>query len=525
MAVNLSALAGAGQQFFDNNGTPLSGGKLYSYEAGATTPQATYTSVSGATAHTNPIILDSAGRVATGEIWLTAGQNYKFVLKTSAEVTIATWNNITGINGTGLATNASSVQYDPAGAGAVATTAQAKLREIISVNDFGGSNSTIFFTEALAAANGRVVTVPEANNTTALPVNYATALLEYQGETDTRLFSDTVDGTAKKLFKGQFPLSHAGSRRSILGIEAQPQGSGLNGPASADCGMTVGVRKKGFAGATRPDTGEIDGLYIVVRQDGPTGQPNAGPLSSDASGILVDIQNTNDCGFTSAWEAVTSNYNTTSAAIGYSINTQIGALIMNASPTPTGFGYVAGANAGSLNAAFYAIKSGTGVWDKILDAPDSVSIDKFGGYIAYSTAWPSGSFSISRTSDTANASTQFNHRGTGALYLNCAEAGAIQFGINNATVLEINPAGHFAPTTNLVGDLGISTNRFSQVYAFQLNLGDTSSNGVYIRSGAGSPEGNVTAPVGSLYLNTSGSTSTTLYVKTSGTGNTGWTAK
>lgn len=44
-------------------------------------------------------------------------------------------------------------------------------------------------------------------------------------------------------------------------------------------------------------------------------------------------------------------------------------------------------------------------------------------------------------------------------------------------------------------------------------------------SGTGSPEGVVTAPIGSLYSNLSGGASTTLYVKTSGSGNTGWTAK
>jgi hypothetical protein len=44
-------------------------------------------------------------------------------------------------------------------------------------------------------------------------------------------------------------------------------------------------------------------------------------------------------------------------------------------------------------------------------------------------------------------------------------------------------------------------------------------------TGAGSPEGVITAAVGSIYTRTDGSTSTTLYVKTSGTGNTGWTAK
>lgn len=47
----------------------------------------------------------------------------------------------------------------------------------------------------------------------------------------------------------------------------------------------------------------------------------------------------------------------------------------------------------------------------------------------------------------------------------------------------------------------------------------------YIYSGAGSPEGVLTAPPGSLYSNTSGGAGTTLYVKETGTGNTGWVAK
>jgi len=41
MAVNLSSLAGVGAQFLDNNGNVLTGGKLYSYAAGTTTPQTT----------------------------------------------------------------------------------------------------------------------------------------------------------------------------------------------------------------------------------------------------------------------------------------------------------------------------------------------------------------------------------------------------------------------------------------------------------------------------------------------------
>ena len=96
MAVFLSPVGGAAAQFFTNSGVPLTGGKLYSYAAGTTTPQVTYTSSSGVTAHTNPIILDSAGRVPGGEIWLSAPP-YKFVLNTSTDVLIATYDNISGI--------------------------------------------------------------------------------------------------------------------------------------------------------------------------------------------------------------------------------------------------------------------------------------------------------------------------------------------------------------------------------------------------------------------------------------------
>ena len=97
MAVNLSPLAGAGWQFFDNSGVILSGGLLYTYAAGTTTPQVTYTSSSGSTPNSNPIILDSAGRTSS-EVWLTSGVAYKFILKTSTGITLWTYDNVSGIN-------------------------------------------------------------------------------------------------------------------------------------------------------------------------------------------------------------------------------------------------------------------------------------------------------------------------------------------------------------------------------------------------------------------------------------------
>ena len=98
MAVNLSPI-GNGVSFLSVTGLPLSGGKLYSYQAGSSTPLATYTTVSGLIANANPIILGTDGR-APNEIWLTYGYNYKFILQDSASATIATYDDIYGILGT-----------------------------------------------------------------------------------------------------------------------------------------------------------------------------------------------------------------------------------------------------------------------------------------------------------------------------------------------------------------------------------------------------------------------------------------
>ena len=97
MSVNLSPLAGAGAQFFTDSGAPLTGGLLYTYAAGTTTPTATYTTSAGSIANSNPIVLDAGGRVPY-EIWLTAGVVYKFVLKSSVGTTIGTWDNLRGVN-------------------------------------------------------------------------------------------------------------------------------------------------------------------------------------------------------------------------------------------------------------------------------------------------------------------------------------------------------------------------------------------------------------------------------------------
>lgn len=76
-------------QGFDNNGNPLSGGKLYSYVTGTTTPKSTYSDYDLQTANANPTILNSRGEAT---IYLEGAT--KLVLKDSNNVTIWTFDNI-----------------------------------------------------------------------------------------------------------------------------------------------------------------------------------------------------------------------------------------------------------------------------------------------------------------------------------------------------------------------------------------------------------------------------------------------
>lgn len=78
---------------YDSNGDPCSGCKLYSYAAGTTTPQDTYTSSALSTPNANPVVMDSAGRAT---IFLSPSLSYKFTLKTSADVDIWTVDNVVG---------------------------------------------------------------------------------------------------------------------------------------------------------------------------------------------------------------------------------------------------------------------------------------------------------------------------------------------------------------------------------------------------------------------------------------------
>lgn len=161
MSVNLSYLAGAAAQFFDNDGNIVSGGKLYTYLAGTSTPATTYTTSTGLIANANPVALNSAGRpVSAGgslvEVWLTAGVSYKFILTDANDVQIWSYDNIQGVTDNSVFISNLANTSDPTKGdalvgfrqsnsagnlpGSVGKTVHQKLQEYVSVLDFGAYN-------------------------------------------------------------------------------------------------------------------------------------------------------------------------------------------------------------------------------------------------------------------------------------------------------------------------------------------------------------------------------------------------
>ena len=157
---------------FSSNGVPMVGGTLETYIAGSTTPATTWQDSALTIANTNPISLDARGECV---LWLDPAVVYKFVLKNAQGVIQWTQDNIS--NPAALANSlradlaassgASLVGFLQAGAGAVATTVQSKLRECVSVKDFGAVGDGV--ANDTAAIQAAITAVAQAGGAVYFP--------------------------------------------------------------------------------------------------------------------------------------------------------------------------------------------------------------------------------------------------------------------------------------------------------------------------------------------------------------------
>jgi hypothetical protein len=675
MAVALSPIGGAGAQFFDNNGNPLSGGKLYTYEAGTTTPAATFTSLAGTTAHTNPIILDSAGRVPGGEIWLTLPDFYKFVLRTSTEVLLGTWDNIQGYSSGSVAyaatevqiatanqtlfvlndmfynpstntlavyvdgvnqvvnnsyvestptsvtfmaglhvgavvkfvnvnvasADASAVSYEPGFVGSVATTVQAKLRETVSVKDFGAVGDGV--TDDTAAVQAAIdyclsFQATEVNGQTLIPI------LEVNGMcriTSSLIITDRPEGVGNF-----FRIVGAGTVGGFLTTNAIKI---FDSP-----GAITTVNQVSFEGLTFSSTNnssyvinylpfvrcQFDGCFFdSIRFTSLAANPStlanyvqslriSNSQARNVAGRFMEANYFYDVHLTNcSFEVVTGTVwyshlgfagcSFTDGLIQSCQNTGIetpGAsesFFICGNYAEANFGEVVkiGLAAGTVFSGNYVNTRSTTPNNAANPDFFEVTIGETNGFFGGGNKFSDRGYKFTGTTffranvgsgddwnDTlplvaATNSEKLRTLGYGSLeYFGTNETGpgaqvrlsnlGTTFGTENLLSFVHGTSTKAAIRSKVFGGAGfgrmVFEGRAATAYGELANLsylGFTLPDGissyflgdVFIRSGTGTPEGVVTAPVGSLFLRKDGGAGSTLYVKETGTGNTGWVAK
>lgn len=233
-------------KFFTNSGAPASDCHLFTYGAGSLVPKTTWQDQGQTTANTNPIVLDANGECV---IWLDAGQEYKFVLKTSGGSVLSTTDDISGTDSLLRAdlaqpSGSSLVGFIQSGIGAVKSTAEDKLRESVSVKDYGAKGDGV--TDDTLAIQRAINSLPATGGVVCFPPGiYRT--------TDTIFIGNGTDSTA----------------------------------STVNCIRLVGVGG-GKAGAWPHDSG----FGSVIRYDGGTAKPIIrilGPINSPGvEGIALD---------------------------------------------------------------------------------------------------------------------------------------------------------------------------------------------------------------------------------------------
>lgn len=200
-------------QFVSAAGVPLSGGKVYTYAAGTTTPQATYTDSTGATPNPNPIILDSRGEAS---IWLGSA-TYKFKLTDANDVEIWTVDYISAPTSGVSPILSGNVTIDSDTAGPALKITQTGTGPVLRVQDSADPDVTPF--------------IIDTNGNVGLGTPSPTAQMEATGAV--KLGSLSLTSSPLPLSSGGTNATSASAARASLGVAINTDVIGYVAPGTS----------------------------------------------------------------------------------------------------------------------------------------------------------------------------------------------------------------------------------------------------------------------------------------------------
>jgi len=303
----------------DASGDPEAGAKLYFYETGTSTPLDTYSDDGLTSANANPVVADSAGRF--GEIFLK-DQDYKVVLKTSADVTVWTADPVRAAEPTSTAVISKSTTYT------VTVSDNGKLIEA----DATGGAFTITLPVAATAGDGFEVFIKK--------VDSSSNAVTVDGDG-----SETIDGESDASLPNQYDIIGVRCNGSAWRAIVQPlvrqnlplprgaiDGLVLSNSASDtehDIDISAGMCRDGADGAnillSTAITKRIDAAWAVGTGNGGM---DTGAVAADTWYYLWAIRRS-DTGVVDALFSTSSTAPTMPS--GYDQKRRIGAVLTNGS--------------------------------------------------------------------------------------------------------------------------------------------------------------------------------------------------
>lgn len=496
---------------------------------------------------------------------------------------------ITSETGVINSTSANLVSYQAAGAGSVETDVQSKLREIPSINDFGASTSlanNASFVQAALDSTGAVFVplgVYDCDGNVTVANNgklYGPGTLNFKSGKLVVSNNSVVDGltvSGNANTNNEDGISGANKYGWIV-RNCTIKDIEYNGIQCAGASYFLvegcSINNTGTpAGAILPSNSYLGhGIHIPGARRG-TIRNNQISASHGQAGIFIDSSDTITVSgnyiHDTFWAGI-RGYDTSNACTKIVIDSNRLELIGSLNTT----GSVVGCN-GIANFSSYTSPTGYDVWDWVVTNNYLEYIEENGiegaGYVANNTIYKTNNSGLAVVSPEGiytqgpakiiNNSVYFCGPGI-RVYRDGTEVagdkGLVEISGNSIAdptngwgiqVTSVNAAGSIdglVVKDNRLHNGGINLQASSgaaYTYSYVMNnivtgsLGNPSTIDPSVKSvfgnsfspmfasGAGSPEGVVTAVVGSVWTRTDGGAGTTLYVKQSGTGNTGWVAK
>lgn len=270
------------QKFFDGNGNPLVGGKLYSYEAGTDTPLATYADANGDAENENPVELDANGEAS---IWMSVDTAYKFTLTDADDVPMWTTDVVTTAGSVGTASlqdgsvTTDKIADDAVGADELRDDAVTDGNRAVTTNHIrnsavtAGKIATGVFDNSTLEHTGSVVRIKDGGVTQAKRASLGQQLSSSSSSfttsstslVDVTNLSLSITTTGRPVFVGLIP---AGSSASYLSISNGTGDTDITGQAAILRDGTViarteleakGATSAGSLGSQVP----VGGLFFI----------------------------------------------------------------------------------------------------------------------------------------------------------------------------------------------------------------------------------------------------------------------